>query len=121
MPNPVADFTPHDVDLLLKKNSYQAVPFTFEATDFTGFTNAEFRWIEREDTSDTPASGASLNTVAMTITPATDSIVEVVFDAAAWTTVGTIDHGLYEVTIQDGSGNLVYLAEGQVDFEDSLS
>lgn len=121
MPNPQADFTPHDVDLLLRKNSYTAVPFTFQNTDFTGYTTAEFKWIERDDTSDTALDSATLQTVAMSIAIATDSAVTVTFDTAAWSTVDTASHGLFEVWINDPSSNPICLATGLVDFEEALS
>ncbi len=122
MRTPTADFTPHDVDLLLMKGSHTPVPFIFEATDFSTYGTATFRWAERSGSERKQKEGASVQTLTGTVSYVNpDSTIEVTFDDTAWTDVGTATAGLFELEILDPSTNTVKLATGLIDFEETLA
>lgn len=114
-PNPVADFTPFDADLRLRRRSFSPVVFQFGGLDLTGYTAPIFRWGQNIATGDPDGS------VAGVLTPGANSVIQVTLDRSSfWTPLGSRDSGDWELGLLTPLGEPVGLVGGEFRVEGSF-
>jgi len=112
-----ADYTPADLDLLLRRLSHTPIPFAFTdgggPVSLVGFTAPKLLIAAKVTDPAVEIAGA--------IVDAAGGTASVTIDAAAWTAIGTIKSGVWQFQALDSSGHLVILITGKVSIEESLA
>lgn len=112
-----ADYTPADLDLLLRRRSHTPIPFAFTDEDgpvsLVGYTQPKL--LVAAKVADDAVE------IAGSIVSASGGTASVTIDAAAWTALAAIKSGVWQFQALNASAQLVILVGGKVTIEDSLT
>ena len=113
----IADYTPADLDLRLRRRSHTPIPFAFSDDEgpmsLVGYTQMRMLVSTR--------AAASAIQIAGSVVSGSGGTASVTVDAAAWSALVGVKGGTWQLQALNASGNLVHLVAGRITIEESLA